>query len=403
MSVVGLVVARRAGGRSTTIPLAPPACSRHDARRTASLLRAVGRLWMSATPPSMLKSIKQRTLSAANSAGVLSLARGSAWRGRRLLILGYHGVSTDDEHEWDSELYIPPSLLRERFDTLRAGGYRVLPLADAIRQLYDGSLPSRAVSITFDDGAYDFLVRALPILEDFGYPATVYLTTYYSRFQRPVFNTMLRYLLWKARDRALRTSGLTGDSAVLPLASREDREAAFDALARACIAQRMSGSDKDGVLATVAERLDIDYFDLIRRRFLHLMAPDEVARLPRKLVDVQLHTHRHRVPADAAGFEREIADNRREIAAMTGLGAHHTAHFCYPSGVTHPSFPGWLRQLGVTSATTCFPGIASTKSDPLLLPRLIDTMNVSRLEFEGWLSGASAFLPRRPVRASAPI
>ena len=358
---------------------------------------------MSTRPPSVLKSIKQRTLSAANSAGVLSLARESAWRGRRLLILGYHGVSTADEHEWDSELYIPPSLLRERFDMLREGGYHVLPLGDAIRQLYDGSLPSRAVAITFDDGAYDFLAQAVPILEQFDYPATVYLTTYYSRFQRPVFNTMLRYLFWKARDRTLETSGLTDDSAVLALSTEEERAAAFDAVARACVARRLSGAEKDAVLATIAERLNIDYYDLVRRRFLHLMTPDEVARLPRKLIDVQLHTHRHRVPVDETAFDREILDNRREIAAMTGLEPDRAAHFCYPSGVTHPSFSAWLRRLGVTSATTCVPGIASTRSDPLLLPRLIDTMSVSRLEFEGWLSGASAFLPRRPVRASAPI
>jgi hypothetical protein len=71
--------------------------------------------------------------------------------------------------------------------------------------------------------------------------------------------------------------------------------------------------------------------------------------------------------------------------------------------VTHPSFPGWLKRLGVTSATTCFPGIASRESDPLMLPRLIDTVNLSAVEFEGWLTGASAFLPRRRVRAVVPI
>jgi hypothetical protein len=41
-------------------------------------------------------------------------------------------------------------------------------------------------------------------------------------------------------------------------------------------------------------------------------------------------------------------------------------------------------------------------SDPFLLPRLIDTVNTSALEFESWLTGASQFLPRRAVRANAP-
>jgi hypothetical protein len=37
-----------------------------------------------------------------------------------------------------------------------------------------------------------------------------------------------------------------------------------------------------------------------------------------------------------------------------------------------------------------------------MLPRLIDTTYVSDIEFESWLTGASAFLPRRRVRAVVP-
>jgi peptidoglycan/xylan/chitin deacetylase (PgdA/CDA1 family) len=354
-------------------------------------------------PPSVLKTIKRRTLAAAHSAGIMSIARESAWRGRRLLILGYHGVSSGDEHQWDGSLYIPPALLRARLEALRDGGYHVLPLGDAVRRLYEGQLPPRAVAITFDDGAYDFYTQARPILEEFGFPATVYLTSYYSRFQRPVFNTMLRYLFWKARDRTLSTADLADQTETLSLHTEPDRDRAFGVIAGACAARRLSGREKDEVLTEVARRLGVDYQDLIRRRFLHLMSPDDVSRLPRELIDVQLHTHRHRVPTDAEGFEREIVDNRREIAAMTGVAESDAAHFCYPSGVTNPSFPGWLRRLGVTSATTCFPGIASAESDPLMLPRLIDTVNLSPVEFEGWLTGASAFLPKRRVQATVPI
>ena len=333
----------------------------------------------------------------------MSLARESGWRGKRLLILGYHGVSSDDEHLWDGALYIPPQLLRRRLEALRAGGYEVLPLDDAVRRLYEGNLPPRAVAITFDDGAYDFYTHARPILEEFGFPATVYLTSYYSRYQRPVFNTMLRYLFWKARDRMLPTSGFGDQDETITLVSDRDRDRAFAVVAGACAARGLSGAEKDNILTDVAKRLRLDYDDLIRRRFLHLMSPDEVSRLPRDLIDVQLHTHRHRVPTEADGFEREIVENRREIASMTAARDHSVRHFCYPSGVTHPSFAGWLGRLGVVSATTCFAGIASRESDPLMLPRLIDTVNLSDVEFEGWLTGASAFIPRRRVQAVVPI
>jgi len=214
---------------------------------------------------------------------------------------------------------------------------------------------------------------------------------------------MLRYLLWKGRDGVLNTDGLGDEASKIDLRENVGRDLAFQVIAGACAARGMSGAEKDAVLTTVARRLNVAYDELITRRFLHLMSPDEVARLPHELIDVQLHTHRHRVPTERAGFDREIADNRREISGMTSKSERAIAHFCYPSGVTHPSFAGWLRALGVRTATTTIPGIASADSDPLLLPRLIDTVNVSELEFEGWLTGASAFLPRRRIRATAPI
>lgn len=347
----------------------------------------------------MLKRIKQGTLSAARGSGVLSLARESAWRGRRLLILGYHGVSSADEHEWDGELYIPPSLLRRRLSAIRDGGYTVLPLDEAVRRLYDGSLPPRAVALTFDDGAYDFYTTARPILEEFGFPATVYLTSYYCTHQRPVFNTMLRYVMWKANGGSLDTTGLTATGGRASLSGPIERESVYTAIATACAKRGASAAEKDEIIAAVAGQLGIDYRALLDRRLLHLMSRDDVSKLPRELIDVQLHTHRHRVPTERAAFFREIEENRAIIRELTGGSP---THFCYPSGVTNSSFPTWLGELGVVSATTCFPGIASPASDPLLLPRLIDTVNVTDIEFESWLTGASAFLPRRRVVATVP-
>jgi peptidoglycan/xylan/chitin deacetylase (PgdA/CDA1 family) len=362
---------------------------------------SAGESLMTQTKPlSLLKLVKRQTLQAARKGGLLSIARESSWRGRRLLILGYHGVSTDDEHEWDGELYIPPSLLRRRFTALRDGGYAVLPLGEAVQRMYAGSLPARAVVLTFDDGAYDFLSQACPLLEEFGFPATVYLTSYYSVVQRPVFNTMLRYMLWKARGQRLDASDITIAGGSLTLTTAAERDFAFSEIAQANVSKGLSGEEKDRVLSVVAERLSLDYGKWLERRFLHLMSPADVARLPRS-VSVELHTHRHRVPTESEAFAREIDENRQAILSMTGEPP--ATHFCYPSGVTHPSFPGWLRELGVVSATTCFPGIASPSSDPLYLPRLIDTVNVTDVEFESWLTGASAFLPRRRVRAIAPI
>ena len=97
------------------------------------------------------------------------------------------------QHEW-SGLYLSPEFFRRRMEALRRAKCSVLRLQDAVPMLYAGTLPPRAVVITFDDGFYDFAARAWPVLREFQYPATVYFTTYYSIRNMPVFDLMRRYL-----------------------------------------------------------------------------------------------------------------------------------------------------------------------------------------------------------------
>jgi peptidoglycan/xylan/chitin deacetylase (PgdA/CDA1 family) len=141
-----------------------------------------------------------------------------------------------------------------------------------------------------------------------------------------------------------------------------------------------------------------DYEALRAKRILTVMTPDEVAEIAREGVDVQLHTHRHRTPNDRSLFQREITDNRMRIDPIRDGVARH---FCYPSGEYLPEFLPWLREAGVQTATTCDPGLASFKTEPLLLPRLVDTSSLSALDVEGWMTGMSAFFMPRRARAHA--
>jgi peptidoglycan/xylan/chitin deacetylase (PgdA/CDA1 family) len=123
------------------------------------------------------------------------------------------------------------------------------------------------------------------------------------------------------------------------------------------------------------------------------MNPAEAADLAsKKLVDLQLHTHRHRVSLDRGKFSREIEDNRDRL---TRLAPGPFVHFCYPGGFHLPEFETWLPEFGVRSATTCEVALASRESHPMLLPRLVDHNHLSEVEFISWLSGVSQFLPQR--------
>lgn len=343
-----------------------------------------------------LKSAKLTMLRTAKRTGVLDALRESRWRSRRLLILAYHGIALTDEAEWSPELFMPVPAMRERFTMLRDGGYNVIPLRDAVARLAAGTLPPRAVALTFDDGTHDFLAAGVPLLREFGFPATVYVTSYYAAKEVPVFRMACRYLTWAGRDRRIDGAGLVAGAGTLDLGTLDQRDAVVEAIEQYTASHGGGTAVEAACLRLLAERVGVDFDTFVMQQRLRIMSPTEIATLPRPLIDVQLHTHRHKVPLNGEAFRREIGDNRSALGAWCP-GAKLDA-FCYPSGVTDPRFLPWLRDLGIQSAVTCDPGLAESSTDPLLLPRLVDSWRLTRLEFEAWLTGAGALLPRVPRR-----
>jgi peptidoglycan/xylan/chitin deacetylase (PgdA/CDA1 family) len=342
----------------------------------------------------MLKQFKQATLKSVKSAGISTLVQNSRWRRQRLLILAYHGISALDEHEWNYTQYMPPGVLRSRFQQLKVSRCAVLPLDEALARLQVNDLPDRAVAITFDDGFADFHSQALPLIKEFDLPVTLYLTTFYSQFNRPVFDLMLAYLLWKGRHQVLDLHSLIRQPPKLSLRTDEAQDEARVAILDFAKKQKLSAAEKDHLITKLARELGIDYESLVEKRIIQNLTVAEVGEVAANGIDVQLHTHRHRTPKDHALFMREIEDNRASIESITGRRANH---FCYPSGAYDPMFLPWLKEAGVVSATTCEPGFASLDSHQLLLPRIVDTPALSPIEFESWLTGVSAALPRRRV------
>jgi peptidoglycan/xylan/chitin deacetylase (PgdA/CDA1 family) len=336
---------------------------------------------------------KEVIFTIAKRVGAFAVVRDSEWRRQRLLILCYHGVALHDEHEWNDELYVTQALLRERLQLLRDRKYTILPLDEACRLLREGRLPPRSVSVTFDDATVDFERAALPILREFQAPTTLYLTSFYTDLRVPVFDTVLSYVLWKGRASGVDVGSFCESSVPLSIATPCGRERAHTLLRGHAAKQSFDALAKNAFVARIAEHLGVDYGRILSSEVLQLMTPASVAALPHDLVNVQMHTHRHRAPRERVLFRRELTDNADRIREMRGLRSQLT-HFCYPNGEYRGELLPWLREFGVEFATTCLPGIASSHDNPLLLPRFVDNCRQSPTAFEAWASGFAALLPQ---------
>lgn len=329
-------------------------------------------------------SLKQYALHTAKMLGLFRLCR--RLTRERLRILCYHGVWLDAaQRNPFNFLYMHPERFARRMAALQEANYPVLPLDEALTRLHAGDLPPCAVSITIDDGWYGTYLHMVPELTRRQLPATIYLTTYYAEKQTSVFEVALQYLLQASPTRTL-------DSANLPLSltgivNLDDRSAR-NVLHKEVCRQAASSLDADGreaLLEQVARLLGCDWVNMSSGGFFRLMSREEARQCAEQGIDLQLHTHRHRLRANGAVcVTEEIADNRAWLAQiMTGA----RTHFCYPSGEWEPEHFRHLKAAGITSATTTDNGLCTRRTEFLALPRILDGDQISEIEFEAELSG----------------
>jgi peptidoglycan/xylan/chitin deacetylase (PgdA/CDA1 family) len=101
---------------------------------------------------------------------------------QRIPILMYHGIRDEVgiAHPY-YETRTTPRRFALQMRYLRDAGYSSISLATALHELATGTLPRKAVVITFDDAFSDFYHAAFPVLAAYGLSATVFIVSEFAR------------------------------------------------------------------------------------------------------------------------------------------------------------------------------------------------------------------------------
>jgi peptidoglycan/xylan/chitin deacetylase (PgdA/CDA1 family) len=335
-------------------------------------------------------TLKNYAYTAARSLGLFAAAR--FLTRKKLRILCYHGFELDDETHFRPALFVKPETFRERVEYLRRKNYEVLSLQSACKFLERDQLPNSPVVITIDDGFYGTYKFAGPVLSEYHCPATIYVTTYYCLKQTPVFRLAVQYMFWKAPEGLLNLSGLEipkGGPMPPEWPNSEKNKQMWDLIQYG--ENECDEAGRQALARKLAAVTGVDYEELVQNRALSLMTAEEIRAMAAAGVDIQLQTHRHRLPLERQLAHVEITDNREFLGP---LSRKTLDHLCYPSGQWSVEHWPWLKEMGIKSATTCEVGFNDSKTPIYGLRRFLDGENVSAIEFEAEVSGFAEILRR---------
>jgi peptidoglycan/xylan/chitin deacetylase (PgdA/CDA1 family) len=293
-------------------------------------------------------------------------------RQARLWILIYHRVLSAPDVIIPNE----PDATQFRWQMeLLAHHFNTLPLSEAARRLREGTLPPRAVSVTFDDGYADNVEVALPILQSTGVPATFFIATGYldggCMWNDKIIET-LRCVPNGNLD--LMDEGL----GIYSLSSAADRLAIIGEVIR--MFKYLPREEREQRAQALTQRCQVSLPVNL------MMTSNQVRQLRQAGMEIGAHTHTHPILASLewASVEQEIAESK---ARLEGLLGESVCLFAYPNGKLGKDYllehVNIVRNLGFEAAVSTTWGVASVQSNLWQLPR-----------FTPWDRTSSRFMAR---------
>lgn len=298
-----------------------------------------------------------------------------------LLILAYHGIVPAREATLPSWLLLPVESFDKQLRYLTSH-YEIVPLADAVRRLMAGEKFERPTAcLTFDDGYRNNLTHALPLLEKYRAPATIFLATGFIGNARIHWTPQLERVILCSQEKTLDLTDLSlgrFDLRLHRLLARAELTAKL---------YRMQDEPRDATLREIFKRLgpvDDDYSNFVA------LSWDEVRQMHAGgLVSFGGHTVEHRVifALSDSIAEYEIVGSMREIERQLGTPP---LLFAYPNG-TYDDFSNRAKQLakrsGAIAAVSTVEGLNSPATDRYELRRISVGSAMPMSEFKLATSG----------------
>ncbi len=305
-------------------------------------------------------------------------------------ILVYHRVlnTLPPEGEWEPNLTL--SVSESAFESqikYLSENFSCVSLEDAVQKLKTGTLGPRCVVVTFDDGYHDNLATALPILEKYHVPATIFIATGFIDSPPTPWWYEHAYHLRNLDSLSINFQGVRYQWS---LKTHKEKDEAFTALN--ALTKLLSPKEQEELLNAIRSSSGKLY---TRRE--KMLSWDEIRMLDKHpLITIGAHTHSHPVLTALSDEElkNELLSSKTRLEETLG---HPVQYFAYPFGgigqIGSREFNAVAREGFTAAVTTELTHVTKNHSKALFaLPRLNIEFNDDEIPFKWKLSGVGAFV-----------
>ncbi len=291
-----------------------------------------------------------------------------------IVVLNYHRINVVPSCA--SNLTVSSSNFRDQMRVLREQyePVRLDLLADSKAAFKPRPSKKKRVAVTFDDGYADTFLKALPSLEEFQIPATVFVTTGMLGTAREFWWDEIEELFMEIMpsERLDQIQALVGD----PMGVRftvASNSADQRAIFYAEVTPLLKYSEKE-VIASVLDKLrSLAGSQPLGRDSHRSMTLAELRTITKNpLIEIGAHTVNHMCLSilDRERQLQELRESKQFLEKTLGIKVQSVA---YPFGCDGDFNEATLsvdRELGFTIGVTTIPGVISPIDNPHALPRM---------------------------------